>query len=109
MLSLVQGQSPASPLSEAALRQFVVKALDKGWVREGFHSEVERADRHISHDDIIYGLDRSWVLLEARAPSESWHTGYSYKLQTVDLEDEELILVICPNLTNQTLKVATKY
>ncbi len=55
------------PLSEAGLRQAVTKALDKGFIREAWHSEVERADRNISDDDIRFGLERkSWTL--ERAP-----------------------------------------
>ncbi len=103
-----KGPKPG-PLTEAALRQFIAKALDKDWIRESFHSEVERADRNISHDDVIHGLERNWTLIEVRPPTESWHKGYSYKLQTVDLETDELILVVCPDLETQTLKVATKF
>jgi len=108
MLSLVRGK-PTGPLSEVALRQFISKALDKNWIREGFHSEVERADRNISHEDIIHGLEGRWTLTESRPPSNDRQSGYSYTLKTRDLEDEELILVVCPNLQDQTLKIATKY
>ena len=109
MLSLAGAAStPPKPLTEAALRQFISKALDKGWVREGYHSEVQRADRNISHDDILHGLERNWKLLSSRPPSDPRHVGYTYTLQTVDLEGDDLILVVCP-MQDQTLKVVTKY
>jgi hypothetical protein len=108
MLTLSEARSP-QPLSESALRLFITKALNKDWIREGFHSEVERADRNISHDDIRYGLERNWTLIEVRPPSKPHHKGFSYALKTRDLEDEELILVVCPDLQAHTLKVATKF
>ena len=97
------------PLKESALRDFIKRALDRGWVRETFHSDVERAERNISHDDIRFGLEADWTLLEIREPSERYHKGFSYKLKTIDLEDCELILVVCPDLQSHTLRVATKF
>lgn len=53
-------------LSDAALRQFVSRAIEKGWVRQGFHSEVERADRNISDEDIVFGLEqKEWKVTNA--------------------------------------------
>jgi len=44
--------SKKKPLSPAGLRLLLEKALDKGWVRELPHSDVDRAYRNISDDDI---------------------------------------------------------
>jgi hypothetical protein len=106
MLSLKRVEEP-KPLSIHALKQFIAKALDKGWIRESFHSGVERAYRNISDDDLRYGLESDWTLEEARYSEE--HDGFTYELKTVDFDDVELHIVICPMLGNQTLKVITKW
>lgn len=96
------------PMSEAGLRQFISKALDKGFIREGFHSEVERAERNISDEDIQYGLSRkNWVI--EREPEQSKTGGFKYLIRTVDIEQEELHLLVKPDTETGTLKVLTKY
>ncbi len=94
------------PLSGVALRQYIVKALDKGWIRESYHSEIERASRNISHDDLLCGLEADWLLEEARY-SEA-HGSFSYTLKTVDIDGDELHVVVCPD-SNMTLKVVSKW
>jgi hypothetical protein len=102
MLSLIK------PMSEAGLRQFIAKALDKGYVREGFHSEVERAERNISDDDIRYGLSRKdWTLVGF--PQQSRTGGFKYLIRTVDVEQEELHLLVKPDTETGNLKILTKY
>jgi len=68
-------------MSAAGLRQFIDIALDKGYVREGWHSEVERADRNISDDDISYGLARKDWALKKNEPSKTG--GFMYLIKTV--------------------------
>ena len=95
-------------MSETGLRQFVAKALDKGYVREGFHSEVERADRNISDDDIRYGLSRKdWNLEGGPKPSNTG--GFKYLIRTVDVEQQELHLLVKPDPKTGNLKILTKY
>ena len=55
----------------------------KGFVREGFHSEVERADRNISDEDIHYGLSRK-DRVQTQPPERSRTGGFKYLIQTVD-------------------------
>jgi hypothetical protein len=104
---------PAKPdrLSDAALRQFVSRALEKGWVRQGFHSEVERADRNISDEDIVFGLEqKDWKVTNAEyCPNFKDSSPYKYKILTKDIEGEVLELVIAPNVKTNTLKIVTKY
>jgi len=98
--------SSIRPMSEAALRQFIGKALDKGWVRESFHSEVERAYRNISDEDIQYGLSRKdWIIEDE---PEQINKGFKYLIRTVDIEQEELHLLVLPTDV-ETLIVVTKY
>jgi hypothetical protein len=106
MLSLV-GKAPPAPMSGDGLKEFIRQALRKGWVRESFHSEVERADRNITHTDVVFGLESDWKLFSARFSDD--HGTYTYCLETKDLDDEELHIVICPNLRDRTLTIVTKY
>jgi hypothetical protein len=100
-----------NPLSESALRQAINKVLDRGFIREAFHSEVERAERNISEDDIRYGLERKdWTL--AKPPN--WddspkHKTWEYLIKTVDVDQEELHLKIAVYPNENRLKVITKY
>jgi hypothetical protein len=95
-------------MSEAGLRQFVARALDKGFVREGWHSEVERAERNITDDDIRYGLERRDWVLEGE-PELSKNGGFKYLIRTVDVDQVELHLLVKPETKTVSLKILTKY
>jgi hypothetical protein len=98
------------PLSDLALRQFVRKAIAKDWIKEGWHSEVERAHRNISHDDILCGLGRSdWVVTKIRDCPKFKESPHTYEILTKDADEVELELVIAPNLKTGTLTVVSKY
>jgi len=102
MLSLTKQK----PMSEAGLRQFIARALDRGFVREGFHSEVERAARNISDEDIRYGLSRKdWTLKGKPEPSKTG--GFMYLIRTIDIEQVELHLLVKPETRTATLKILT--
>lgn len=106
------GAKPAlpKPLSEIALRQFIRKAVAKDWIKEGWHSEVERASRNVSHDDILCGLERSdWKLTSSRECPMHKDSPHTYEILTKDADDVGLELVVAPNLRTGTLKVVTKY
>jgi|HubBroStandDraft_1064217.scaffolds.fasta_scaffold10996_2 hypothetical protein len=111
MLSLSKTKEPdplPRPLNENALRQLITKAVDKGWVREGFHAEHERAYRNISMEDIIFGLEHAnWNIVsqEYDATRKNW----KYKIKTVDIEDAELVLLIAPDPDAGTVFVVTKF
>ncbi len=97
-------------MSEAALRQFIKKALAKDWIKEGWHSEVERAERNVSHDDILCGLGRSdWKLTGTRPCPKHKDSPHTYEILTKDADEQELELVVAPNLKTGTVKVVTKY
>ncbi len=88
------------------MRQFISNALSRGWVRESFHSEVERAYRNISDEDIQYGLSRNGWIIEGEP--EQATRGFKYLIQTVDIEQEELHLLVLPT-GDETLIILTKY
>jgi hypothetical protein len=100
---------PSKSLSEIALRQFVTKGLEKGWIREAFHAEHERAYRNISMEDVLYGLERSDWILVATPDYDPQHKNWEYKIKTVDIDGDELTLKIAPNLTDGTITVITKF
>jgi hypothetical protein len=99
------------PLSDAALRQAVNRVLNKGFIREAFHSEVERADRNISDDDIRYGLERKdWTL----AKEPNWddnpkHHNWEYLIRTVDVDQMELHLKLAIYPGENRIRIITKY
>ena len=97
------------PLSEAALRQLVSKALEKGWVREAFHSEHERAYRNISGEDVLYGLERPDWTIVGFPDYDKNHHNWEYLIKTCDLEGDELQLKIVPNVADGTVKIVTKF
>jgi hypothetical protein len=96
-------------LSEGALRQLISKAVDKGWVREAFHSEHERAHRNISDEDVLYGLECSDWTLSAPPDYDAGHKNWEYLVKTRDVDGAELHLKIAPNPSDGTVQVITKY
>ena len=103
--SKIKGQ----PLSVQGLRQFVDRAVNRGFVREAWHSETERAHRNISDDDVIFGLERKgWTL--ARTPDyDADHGNWEYLIKTTDIEGEELHLKVAVYPEEGRLKVVTKF
>jgi len=96
-------------LTEEQLRDFVRIAYERGYYRETFHSEHERAYRDISPDDIAYGLERSdWVLCKAPDYDKKFGS-WEYLIRTVDIEDEELHLKIAIDLRYQRFEVISKW
>ena len=96
-------------MAENALRQVIAKAVEKGWVREAFHAEHERAYRNISMEDILYGLEHSDWTLAAAPDYDSAHKNWEYKIKTVDIDDVELFLKIAPDPSAGTVLVITKF
>jgi hypothetical protein len=109
MLSLIRTQPTPPFLNLNALRQLITKAVEKGWVREVFHAEHERAYRNISMEDVLYGLERSDWTLAAPPNYDAEHRNWEYQIKTVDIEGVELGLKIAPNPTDGTVIVITKF
>jgi hypothetical protein len=81
---------------------------ERGYYRESFHSEYERAYRDISPDDIAHGIEcRDWVL--SKEPDyDSEHQSWEYLIRTVDIEGEELHLKIAVDMRCQRFEVISK-
>ena len=100
--------SKRKPLSPAALRQFLEKALDKGWVKERYHSDVDRAYRNISDDDVAHGLELSSWVIEKTEPAREAGL-FKYTIRTADIEGDELRLVVLPLIATGRVEIITKY
>lgn len=96
-------------LSADALRQLLEKAVDKGWIREAWHSEHERAYRNITMEDVLYGLEHPDWILVAPPDYDDDHKNWEYLIKTVDIEGIELHLKIAPNPADGTAYVITKF
>jgi hypothetical protein len=110
MLRLIRSPNLSrKPLSEVGLRQAIDRIVEKGFIREATHSEIARADRNISDEDIRFGLERKeWSL--AKPPDfDDKHKNYEYLIKTADIEGEELHLKIVVYPDENRLKIITKY
>jgi hypothetical protein len=105
-----QEARPRAPyMNVQQLREFVRRACERGFFKEGFHSEYERAYRNISPDDIVYGLERKdWVLCED-PDYDGEFKSWEYLIQTWDIEGEELHLKIAVNAEFHRFEVITKW
>jgi hypothetical protein len=101
-------KEPQRCLGDQELREFVRYARKHGLWRESFHSEVERADRNISPDDIAYGLDREDWTLE-KSELNQIRGQWKYKIRTVDIEEEQLTLLIGVDLELRRFEVISKW
>lgn len=98
----------AKPLLAIALRQFLKKALDRGWYEEAYHPKVERAFRNISDEDLVHGLELSTWVIEKTEPAREKGL-FKYTIRTADIEGVELHIVVLPFLETQRFKIITKY
>jgi len=95
--------------NEQHLRVFVRLACERGYYKESFHSEHERAYRNISPDDIAYGLERDdWILCEEPNYDEKFEN-WEYLIRTFDIEGVELHLKIAVDLRYQRFEVISKW
>lgn len=103
-------QQPRQPcLNEQQLREFVRYARNRGYYAETFHSEIERAYRNISPDDIAHGLDRDdWTLCKKPDFDEEYGT-WEYLIKTVDIEGDELHLKITLDHRTKRFEVISKW
>ena len=70
-------------LSPAGLRQLLDKALDKCWVKEQPHSEMDRSYRNISDDDIEHGLKLKGWIIEKTEPAKEAGL-FKYTIRTAE-------------------------
>lgn len=105
---MLSHKKKAKPLSAIALRQFLRKALDRGWYRERFHPKVERAFRNISDEDLVHGLELNTWIIEKTEPAKEEGL-FRYTIRTADIEGVELHIVVLPFPGTQRFDIITKY
>ena len=100
---------PPAPLSEQALRQFIAKALEKGYFGESTHASDDHPERNISVDDVLWGLEqRDWTI--AKDPDyDGQHKNWEYLIRTVDLEGKLLRIKIAVDLKSNRIKVVSRW
>src|ERR1700722_8256137 len=91
-------------LTEDALRQLIRVALDKGYYTEYLH----HPERNISVDDVIHGLERNdWTL--ARIEWNEAHQRYSYRVSTVDIEGDGLIVLVAAHPQQKRIEILSAW
>ncbi len=97
------------PLTENGLRQLILTALEKGYVRESWHAESEHPERNISIDDVIHGLEREdWTLVKAPNYDDE-HRSWEYLIKTVDIERDELHIKIAAFPAQKRIEIITRW
>src|SRR5438105_298981 len=105
---MLSPKAPTKPLSEQGLRQFMSRAIAKGLYGETPHSCNDHPERSISEDDVLWGLkNKDWKLQGHRLDGKRgiWR----YKVQTVDLDGDELILIVAVFPSDSRIKVITRW
>jgi hypothetical protein len=96
------------PLSEPGLRQFIIRAVTKGLYGETPHACDDHPERGICEDDVLSGLRRKdWKLLGSHL--DGTRGIWRYKIQTVDLDGDELILIVAVFPADSRIKVVTRW
>jgi hypothetical protein len=95
-------------LDEEGLRRAVQRIVYYGEIKESFHSASERAERHISQDDILAMLEGAWKLA-AKPDWDEAHKNWEYRLAGADLEGDALVLKITVNEEMQRITIITKF
>lgn len=97
------------PLDAQAVRTVVLEALsNEGSYKESIHARFEHLERHISIQDVIFGLKQPWL---ACAPDEfnedEWQ--WKYKIRTVDIEGDSLTVIVALDPRNQRFEIVTRF
>jgi len=98
-----------SPLNKNGLRNLIRVALTKGYYRESWHAVHAHAERNISSDDVIHGLEHpDWAF--AQPPNyDDGHGNWEYLIKTVDIEGEELHIKIAAFPSEKRFEVITRW
>ena len=106
----VSASSGSRPLALAGedLRQAVTRIVLYGTFRESAHSAFDRSYRNVSHDDMLYMLERPWTSAAAPEWDETNHN-WKYKLAGKDIEGDDLVLLVALNAEEQMITIITKF
>jgi|SRR6266404_110430 len=99
------------PLSEAEVRRVVLEALSQsGYYIESFsfHARFDHPERHLSIDDVIFGLKSTWRGCKAEEfNDDEWQ--WKYLVKTHDIEGNRLIVPIALDPRNKRFTVITAF
>jgi hypothetical protein len=105
-----QGTKP-KPLDQKGVRKVVLAALsDDGYYVESFslHSRFDHPERHLSVDDIIFGLKSEWRGCKADTfNDQEWQ--WKYLVKTTDVEGFPLLIVVALDPKNNRFTVVTSF
>jgi hypothetical protein len=97
-----------NPLAAAEVRIIVLSALVNGSYLERFHERFDHAERKISIQDVIFGLEQPWKRCSVDRFSEE-HWQWKYKIRTVDIEGEPLNIIIALDPRNKWFEIVTRF
>jgi len=102
-------QHPAPAMSEGTLRNFLKRAIKRGYYKESFHAEAEHPERGLSVDDVLHGLERDdWKF--AKPPDYDAKYGcWEYLIRTVDIGGDELHVKIAVHAQVGRFEVITRW
>lgn len=109
MLSIV-GKRP-EPLCQGDLRKLVEDALSADWYIgcfETIHARFDHLEREIDVNDVLYGLRSRWHGIGLHEFDED-HWQYKYPIQTYDVEQEPITVLIAVDTLNRTFEVVTRW
>lgn len=108
-MSISEKRNLPPALSESGLRGLILFAINKAYYRESFHAEDEHLERHISIDDVLYGLERdAWVFAEPPNFDER-HKSWEYLISTTDIEGDQLTIKIAAFPDDKRFEVITRW
>lgn len=96
-------------MSPKALREFIAKAMEKGYYRESFHASNDHPERNISIDDVIHGLESTDWRLAKPPVFEEAYGDRKYLIKTKDVEGDELHIVVAAIVVDGRIEVITRW
>lgn len=111
MLSTV-GQRP-NPLGQADLRKLVEDALAADTYTyvgcfETIHARFDHPEREIDVNDVLHGLEGRWHGV-GQPEFDTDHWQYKYPVQTYDVEQAPITVLIAVDTLNRSFEVVTRW
>jgi hypothetical protein len=98
-------------LDAKGVRKVVAAALsNQGYYIESFsfHSRFDHPERHLSIDDIIFGLKKEWRACKVDGfNDDEWQ--WKYRIKTHDIDGHKLIVVVGLDTKNIRFTVVTTF
>ena len=101
------GKRP-KPLSSGEVRKLILEALKNESYVESSHARFDHPERMISIQDVLHGLERTWISCKADEFNEDeWQ--WKYRIITTDLDDTGLIIIVALDPKNVRFEVVTRF